>query len=33
LDERCKGSIHFAIAADIENVDLLANGRSRSPDL
>ena len=33
LDERCKGGLDFAVAADVEDVDLLPNGRSRSPDL
>jgi hypothetical protein len=33
LDECCKGSFDFAIAADVENFDLLPNGRSRSSDL
>ena len=33
LDERCKGGLEFAVAADVEDFDLLPNGRSRSPEL
>ena len=33
LDERGKGALDFAVAADIEDVNLLPHGRSRSPDL
>ena len=33
LDERCKGGLDFAVAADIEDDELLPNGQSRSPQL
>jgi hypothetical protein len=33
LDECCKGSFDFAVAANVENFDLLPNGRSRRSDL
>jgi len=29
----CKGGLDLAVAADVEDVDLLPHGRSRSPDL
>jgi hypothetical protein len=32
LDERCKGGLDFAAAADVEDFDLLSNNRSRSSD-
>src|SRR5262245_11611417 len=31
FDERCKGGLDFAVAADVEDFDLLPRGRSRSP--
>src|SRR5262249_58304674 len=33
LDERCEGGLDFAVAADIEDFDLLPTGRGRSPDV
>ena len=33
LDERCKGALDLAVAADVEDLDLLPNGRSRSSDV
>jgi hypothetical protein len=33
LDERSKGALDLAAAADVEDFDLLPHGRSRSPDL
>src|SRR5262249_8631665 len=33
LDERCKGGVDFAVAANIEDDQLLPNGQSRSPQL
>jgi hypothetical protein len=33
LDESCKGGLDFAVAADIEDNELLPDGRSRNPDL
>src|SRR5262249_43366768 len=33
LDECCKGGLDLAVAADVEDFDLLPHGRSRSPDL
>src|SRR6266542_2350895 len=33
LDERCKGALDLAVAADVEDFDFLPHGRSRSPDL
>src|SRR5262249_61937027 len=30
LDERCKGGLDFAFAADVEDFNLLPRGRSRS---
>jgi hypothetical protein len=33
LDERCKGGLDFAVAADTEDDELLPNGQSRSPQL
>ena len=33
LDERYKGGVDFAVAANIEDDELLPNGQSRSPQL
>jgi hypothetical protein len=33
LDERCKGGLDFAVAADFEDDELLPDGQSRSPQL
>ena len=33
LDKRCKGGLDFGVAVDVEDVDLLPKGRSRSSDL
>jgi hypothetical protein len=33
LDERCKGGLDFAVAADIEDDELLPRGRRRGSDL
>jgi hypothetical protein len=33
LGERCKGGLDLAVVADVEDINLLPHGRSRSPDL
>jgi hypothetical protein len=33
LDECCKGGLDFAVAAGVEDFNLLPGGRSRSSDL
>jgi hypothetical protein len=33
LDERCKGGLDFAVAADVEDFDLLPHGRRRGSGL